>query len=319
MKWTRSARQGVRTIRSVASTITRPNKNTRIGGVAQCPLSGVKRTCHFALHMSVFDGHGAGPLTSLVKTDTMLRPTVGAEITEMLLRHIVTCYLVFVVSAAVAQTSSPVRGGAKLRSACAGDLQRFCADVQPGGGRLIQCLSSHTRELSEVCGSMISAAGGTAKLRLACAGDLQRFCSDVRQGGGRLIQCLSSHARELSAECENMVAAMHPRRDTANSSSQSPATEPAAPVPAVNPPAPMGSILRASCGPDAQRLCAGARREIDVLKCLDSQRMKLSTVCSSYFQKLGARPTAPNKKPSSLPPTPLAKPPANDKPESGPG
>jgi hypothetical protein len=216
--------------------------------------------------------------------------------TQMLVRRIARWCLItamiFVVSAAVAQTGSTVRGGAKLRSACADDLHRFCVDVQPGGGRLIQCLSSHTRELSEVCGNMISAASGGAKLQAACTDDLQRFCVDVRRGGGRLIQCLSSHAHELSAGCENMIAAMHPRRDNANSSSQSPAAQPAAPVTAVDPPATMGSILRASCGPDAQRLCAGTRREIDVLKCLDSQRMKLSTVCSSYFQKLGERPTA---------------------------
>jgi len=232
--------------------------------------------------------------------------------------------MIFGVSASVAQTNSAVRGGAKLRAACADDLQRFCVNVRPGGGRLIQCLSSHTSELSEVCGTMISAAGGGAKLRAACTDDLQRFCVDVQRGGGRLIQCLSSHVRELSAECKNMITARHPRRDNANSSSQSPATEPSAPLTAVNPSATMGSILRASCGPDAQRLCAGTRREIDVLKCLDSQRMKLSTVCSSYFQKLGERPATqknnPNKNSPSLPPaTPPVKPPGNDKLESGPG
>jgi len=232
--------------------------------------------------------------------------------------------MIFGVSASVAQTGSAVRGGAKLRAVCADDLQRFCVDVRPGGGRLIQCLSSHTRELSEVCGNMISAASGGAKIRAACSDDLQRFCADVQRGGGRLLQCLSSHIRELSAGCEDMFAAIHPRRDNANLGSQSPVTQPAAPIKVVNPPATMGSILRASCGPDAQRLCAGTRREIDILKCLDSQRMKLSTVCGSYFQKLGEQPTAqkitPNKKSPSLPlATPPVQPPGNDKPESGPG
>ena len=69
----------------------------------------------------------------------------------------------------------------------------------------------------------------------------------------------------------------------------------------------IGSILRASCGPDVQKLCAGARVESEVLKCLDSQRVELSTTCSLYFQKLSARPTtqknAPNKQPPSAPPT----------------
>jgi hypothetical protein len=93
----------------------------------------------------------------------------------------------------------------------------------------------------------------------------------------------------------------------ASPTTQGPATQPAASVTVGNSPAIIGSILRASCGPDVQRLCAGARRESEVLRCLDSQRMELSPTCSLYFQKMGARPTrqgnTSNKKPSSPPPT----------------
>ncbi|KAB1068927.1 cysteine rich repeat-containing protein [Methylobacterium planeticum] len=43
-----------------------------------------------------------------------------------------------------------------LRRACEGDYQRFCAGVQPGGGRILQCLNSHTKNLSESCRTMLS-------------------------------------------------------------------------------------------------------------------------------------------------------------------
>jgi Cysteine rich repeat len=214
--------------------------------------------------------------------------------------------MVFDVAAAVVQTDEPAGGGGRFRAACSEDLQRFCVGVQAGGGRLVQCLSSHTSELSPACGTVIAAMGhGGAKLRAACDQDLQRFCVGVQSGGGRLVQCLSSHTSELSVACGNLIAARQTRRDTSNSSAQSPATQRAAPGPVGNTPVTMGRILRASCGPDVQRLCAGARREGEVLKCLDSRRMELSTTCSSYFQKLGARPAAhenaPAKKPPSLP------------------
>jgi hypothetical protein len=97
------------------------------------------------------------------------------------------------------------------------------------------------------------------------------------------------------------------RRAKNNSARQSPAAQHAAPVTVGSSPATIGSTLRASCGPDVQRLCAGARRESEVLKCLDSQRMGLSMTCSLYFEKLGARPTAQgnasNKKPPFPPPS----------------
>jgi hypothetical protein len=134
-------------------------------------------------------------------------------------------------------------------------------------------------------GSLAPGAGGGGKFRAACGQDVQQFCVGVQPGGGRVVQCLSSHTHEVSAACRNMVAAIHARRVTPNPSAQSPAAQSAAPVTVGNPPA-MGNILRASCGPDVQRLCAGAPRESDVLKCLDSQRMELSTTCSSYIASL---------------------------------
>jgi hypothetical protein len=43
------------------------------------------------------------------------------------------------------------------REACQGDVSKFCADVKPGHGRIVACLSEHSAELSDACKAQLPA------------------------------------------------------------------------------------------------------------------------------------------------------------------
>jgi hypothetical protein len=62
--------------------------------------------------------------------------------------------------------------------------------------------------------------------------------------------------------------------------------------------------LRASCGPDVQRLCRGIFIENgDVIKCLSSHRMELSRTCETYFNETLVRRAAQTKPKPVTPPS----------------
>src|SRR6516225_5970277 len=69
--------------------------------------------------------------------------------------------------------------------------------------------------------------------------------------------------------------------------------------------APSASLaLRASCGPDVQRLCRGISiGNGDMIKCLSSHRMELSPTCVAYFNEMPGHRAAQTK-PQPVPPPP---------------
>jgi hypothetical protein len=42
-------------------------------------------------------------------------------------------------------------GVLSFKTACETDIKRFCANVQPGGGRILQCLEDRYQEVSDPC------------------------------------------------------------------------------------------------------------------------------------------------------------------------
>jgi hypothetical protein len=98
-----------------------------------------------------------------------------------------------------------------------------------------------------------------------------------------------------------------------------PPPPPIATAPAVaGQPAPGGSApsqntqntaLRASCGPDVQRLCRGISWENGgVIKCLNSHRMELQPTCQAYFNEMSVHRAAQKDAPKATSPNPVTPP-----------
>ena len=43
------------------------------------------------------------------------------------------------------------------REACMADFEKYCPGVQPGGGRVIECLSKHLDQLTPQCKTVVEA------------------------------------------------------------------------------------------------------------------------------------------------------------------
>ena len=95
---------------------------------------------------------------------------------------------------------------AQGRGPCAEDAAKYCKDVQPGQGRMAQCLKEHENELSAACKEHIvqrkqRGRGGAE----AGQDDGQKFCKKGPPGRGGIYRCLKEHENELSPTCREKL------------------------------------------------------------------------------------------------------------------
>ena len=65
----------------------------------------------------------------------------------------------FMLSLGAAAQDAPAPAPAEpVRTACAADFKKLCSDVQPGGGRIRQCIAAHKDELSQGCRDALAQA-----------------------------------------------------------------------------------------------------------------------------------------------------------------
>ena len=91
---------------------------------------------------------------------------------------------------------------AELTGACLKDAKAMCPGVEPGGGKIRDCLKTNIKGLSDECKDVLVKAVNVK----ACAADVKQHCADVKAGEGRLEACMKSHAADLSDACKVAMA-----------------------------------------------------------------------------------------------------------------
>ena len=103
--------------------------------------------------------------------------------------------------------------GAQFVGDCRQDIESYCAEVEPGDGRILACLYAHDDKISDRCFAASEELMAQIDLALArisyvvqqCAGDIHDLCAGTEVGEGRVLGCLLDRKEQLSGECGQIV------------------------------------------------------------------------------------------------------------------
>jgi hypothetical protein len=121
--------------------------------------------------------------------------------------------VLLLAGAAGAQTPAASSGADAVTEPCRADMEKLCAGIEPGGGRMKDCLRQHAGQLSPGCRKTLrklakaAQENGGMQWVHACRDDIGTMCKGVDPGGGRIVACLQSHADQVSPGCKAALPA----------------------------------------------------------------------------------------------------------------
>ena len=102
---------------------------------------------------------------------------------------------------------------AKLETACAKDIKKYCKTVTPGEGRMIYCMQAHEDKISPQCDYELGEAASSVQASLdslkdaivACKTEITGVCGKTVPGQGRIAACLMANKSTASKDCVDAI------------------------------------------------------------------------------------------------------------------
>jgi Cysteine rich repeat len=102
---------------------------------------------------------------------------------------------------------------AKLESACATDIKKYCRTVTPGEGRMIYCMQAHEDKISVKCAFELGEAASNVQTAadalkdgvIACKAEINGVCGKTVPGQGRIAACLLANKSTASSGCADAL------------------------------------------------------------------------------------------------------------------
>ena len=111
-----------------------------------------------------------------------------------MLKVLSTCAALFLfVPSAMAQSG-----------ACAADIKKTCANIEPGGGRIATCLKENLTNLSDVCKTRLAEVAARAR---ACRADVKKQCSSAKRRVQKVV-CIKDALANLGNDCKAATASV---------------------------------------------------------------------------------------------------------------
>jgi hypothetical protein len=141
--------------------------------------------------------------------------------------------------------------------ACRADVERLCAGIRQGGGRIAACLKANQAQVSPECKAELASVSRKVKeVGQTCADDIQSLCADVRPGQGAVLRCLRDNLFSVSQGCQEVVRGAQEKE----------------------------AEFRKACGQDAKTFCKDVKPgQGRVLACLESRKAELSPACRALM------------------------------------